>query len=630
MNFCVEAYKNKPAGPARKRKQVEGYRMYIDKENPLFIWFSQRHMTDREVEGVKEAWDAIPDDLREFSCLAIWLRERAAFKGKSERRSNYQNYLDHKPVMDECDRLGIPYYVYTEAYYSATGEGDNLLSRSEETAYTDEDCDRFYAHPCFCGFIHMELNCMGLIPEEINRLKTSIRAAKRHGGNVIWFEGALYFTPACETFAVDSDKEFYDLCTENSQRVIMLDKLNSHGSRFANLGAKLGSWLADTCGNWGIAFENWAWVEEGYTRLYSDEYMEPRSQPSLPDGTSYEWHILQMPAVQAAFDLLQRAPFGPTVFCLHEWPWFWVSDKVDPTSMTGAFRNLMYPLFQKILYDGDFIADKEEVKQKTKLAYQSSGGDALKYIDYYRDVKEVDGRDNALFGREADMFIDTYGPTSEKLAVFEKLNIAGVAGTWTMSTGRYGVIPILTNRADTAKAVPAAYVMDKDFYEKNLCGSKEKKLEFFNRFYEETSTGDLWIYIEGNYAFALNSAHNEKCLQQGEFVFKNYNIKLEINQFGFVIIKDCGDSLKIETNNLVQDTELAYNDMNGFLLDLITRDDFDYPEHYRTDKIEIAGFEKEPSLCIEKCGNADAGTEYKDGVLSVQITHNGICNISIK
>ena len=630
MNCHTQAFKNKIAGPLKKRKKVAGDRLYIDKENPLFLWFDQRRGTDREIEGVKDAWDAIPEDLREFSCLAAWLRERAEIKGKIPRRSNLENYLEHKSFMDECDRLGIPFFIFTEAYYSATGEGDSLLCRSDETPYTDEDCDRFYAHPCFCGFIHMELAGMGLIQDEIDRMKTSIRAAKRHGGKMILFDGSMYFTPACEVFGADFDKEFYDLCTENSECVIFLDKLNGRGTRFLSPSAKLGSWLSNVCGNWGIAFENWSWVEEGLTRLYDDTYMPPRSQPPLPDGTSYEWHILQMPAVQAAFDLLQRISFGPTVFCLHEWPWFWVSDRTDPVSMTGAFRNLMYPLFQKILYDDDFLKTKESVVSKIKLAYQTTESGDLKYIQHYEDVHEVGGRDEALFGREADMFIDTYGPSTERLEMFEKTGISGIAGTWTASCGRYGIIPLLTHRADASALLPDTYIMKKEFYKKNLYRNKDKKLDFFNKHYKETSRGDLWVYIEGDYAFALNPAHNEKCIKKSVFAFKQYIVTLTLSQFGFVILKECGDRLTIETNNLIQDTELAHNDMNGFLLDLVTREDFDYPEHYRTDCIEITGFSKEPSLLIEKCGNAKAEAAYKDGALSLDLTHNGICNVCVE
>ena len=342
--------------PARAGS-TNGMRVCVDNANPLFLFFPKVNTQNpSDVSSIQELYNLLPADIREYSAFVLW--------GTVYRASYAAFKAEMDPALTKCDQLGIPSIVLAEFWNTAAN--DTIVRGNQTvTALTETQIDQFYIdHPKFLGIMHFELSAMHLQNDEINRMKTSLKSAIRNDGMLFWVEGGSMNSPSCITDALNRDQDFYNLCSQNSKNVIFMDKENGHGMRFSNTSSALGGYIADCADNWGVAFENWSWWEEGMGKSGD---MGGKSRETLPEAgvAYYQPSMVGMTAYQ-------KISAGATVFTAHEVLRTFISEVWGSNNgqlkTSPAFDDMLYPIYQKILTES-LIPTKAEVKSRLKAAY---------------------------------------------------------------------------------------------------------------------------------------------------------------------------------------------------------------------------------------------------------------------
>lgn len=337
---AVEKLETHITAPVRKtRRKVEGTRLFIDNENPLFR-FHSFYIDGIKGEDAVKTYESLPEDIREFSAILIGNHE-----GK-EKDKRYKLIDDALAVTDEA---GVPVIAEIEIWNSCeTYEG-----------FSEEELSSLFEnHPSLVGLAHVELFCVEVTQEEIDRLKTSIRVAEKYGGLVVWADSELEICNSEMVFSqILADEELYNLMCNYSRNIIITDKHNGSGRHFAVQSEVIGCWLSGVCDNWGTNIEAWLWWEEGLGELgeqgigrrdYSDEL------------------INHYPPALAGIDTISDLVAGATVYSFEGIDLFRIVN--GEIQLNEVWWSVLYPLYQRILHGA--IPDKKEVISKIKACYQ--------------------------------------------------------------------------------------------------------------------------------------------------------------------------------------------------------------------------------------------------------------------
>ena len=561
-------------------------RRVVNTENPMFLFRSYLG-----VENMLTLWNMLPEDIREYSVIHL-------------------DYDQTKPIAEVlpaieemltvADREGIPVMWQIENWDSvSTREG---FTESQLLDYLD-------AHPSVIGFAHTEMSCGTCEPEELARMKTTLRACQQRGALFVWLD--MEYAGNRNVFArFMEDEEFHNMLSAYSHNVVLMDKHNGQGRHFAVQSAAMGMWLSDVCGNWGSNVESWLWYEEGFGQ-YDDAGGTHRSYP---------WYFIrQYPAAMFGIDTLNDAVGGATVFSFEEGV-MTLQNEAGETVFTPGFYNICYPIYQKMV-SGGLIPTKEQVKEKVKVAFQ--------YTDIDADIVDAD----AAEGFEASLFVDLYGPTRKSLNLYKPLR---VSKKWLPTTGRYYIVPSLSKYVDAAKLLPDAAIITAE-NAAELRNSK-KKLEFFDERYAEFYKGTATMYDMGGYSLLFNNHENitVDALQDAAFTLdsgKSMNVTLP--EHTYVMLYDQGNTLELELYNYRYDARAMLSDketMDAFHYAYIKGERDSNELDFRTVTFSVEGLTAAPRITAEGNNNASITTEWDadSGVLHVTVTMNGVVKLQIQ
>ena len=561
-------------------------RRVVNTENPMFLFRSYLG-----VENMLTLWNMLPEDIREYSVIHLDYDQTRQIE-------------EDLPVIEEmltvADREGIPVMWQIENWDSvSTREG---FTESQLVGYLD-------AHPSVIGFAHTEMSCGACEPEELARMKTTLRACRQRGALFVWLD--MEYAGNRNVFArFMEDEDFYNMLTSYSHNVVLMDKHNGQGRHFAVQSAAMGMWLSDVCGNWGSNVESWLWYEEGFGQ-YDDVGGTHRSYP---------WYFIrQYPAAMFGMDTLNDAVGGATVFSFEECV-MTLQNEAGETVFTPGFYNICYPIYQKMV-SGGLIPTKEQVKEKVKVAYQ--------YTDIDADILPADEEE----GFEASLFVDLYGPTRKLLNLYKPLR---VSKKWLPTTGRYYIVPSLPKYADVAKLLPDAVIITTE-NATELRNSK-KKLEFFDEQYAEFYKGSATMYDMGSYSLLFNNHENNTvdALQDAAFTLDaGKDMKIALPEHTFVMMYDKGNALDLELYNYRYDARAMLSDketMDAFHLAYIKGERDSNELDFRTVTFSVEGLTAAPRITAEGNNNASITTEWDadSGVLNVTVTMNGVVKLQIQ
>ncbi|MBQ8228793.1 MAG: hypothetical protein IJZ88_07255 [Clostridia bacterium] len=605
----------------RTRKKVDGLRMYVDEENPLFmIRNCPLYTGDLSAKAFANAaiktYYALPEDVRNFA--VIYIDEGPTYMTPEQQITFWDEMLC---ITDEA---GVPVVCQSECF---------CTNKTREPFTQQQLSDIMKRHETLIGFVQVELSTNGVTNEKLAydevtedngvnknilaRLKSCVRACKENGGLFIWQDMEyIYWKKANYVNFILQDKELYNLLKSCTENVIIMDKHNGHGRHFASQSNIMGCWLDDVCGNWGVNLENFLWYEEGLL-----EYDEIGVAPNEPDFA----YTAKYPPALYGIDMIADLVGGATVYAIEGTfsrggLYHWIDGEVV---MTPTFYDVLYPFYQLVLNGA--VPNKEQVKEKIKVAYKMTSPVAY-----------------ALSGNDAHilqgLYCDSFSFFNENFDV--KSNpYNDCTKDWVPSTGRYWIMPILPIHSDPDEVLPNSCVLNDFTYFLRLLFIKPIKQMFFNSKYKETYKGDGVLFDINDYIYVFNS--NESKVtgsnQTVSYTLPESGLELNTNFVAhtYAIFKEDGNKINIDLCNLRLDTDEVCAGLEGedeFMREYAMGEKMDDPKDFRESVIELSGFDSEPTVLADGSNTAKLKKEWNSSTktLAITVISNGEVRITIE
>lgn len=602
----------------RTRKQVDGLRMYVDEENPLFmirncpIWGGPQ-TGEAFAEYAIKTYYALPEDIRNFAVIYI---DEGTTDMTPARQLEFWDEL-----LTVTDSENVPIVCQSECF--CTNKTRDPFTQEELSAV-------FKEHKSLIGFVQVELSTNGVTNEKLAydevtedngvnknilaRLKSCIKACAENGGLFIWQDMEyIYWKKLNYVNHILKDKELYDLLKSNTENIVIMDKHNGHGRHFASQANIMGCWLDDVCGNWGVNLENFLWYEEGFI-----EYDDLGVAPNEPDPIT----TVRYPPALFGIDMIADLVGGATVYAIEGTfsrggLYHFVDGEVI---MTPTFYDVLYPFYQLILNGA--VPDKQKVKENVRVAYKMTSPTSY-----------------ALSGNDAHilqgLYCDTFTLIQEKI---ENIYF-NCTKDWVPSTGRYYIIPILPIYSEPEEVLPDSYILNDFKYFFNLLFINPIKTRFFNKFYEETYTGDGVLFDINDYIYVFNSNEN-KTIDSEQTV--NYTLpesgkkmSAEFVAHTYAVIDESKEKISIDLCNLRLDTDEVCGGLESedrFMRAYAAGGKRSNPENFRASVIELSGFENEPTVTADGSNGAKLKKEWNSETSTLMLTviSNGEVRITVE
>lgn len=602
----------------RTRKRVEGLRMYVDSENPLFmirncpIWGGPQ-TGEAFAEYAIKTFYALPEDVRNFAVIYI---DEGTTNMSPARQLEFWDEL-----LTITDAAGVPIVCQSECF--CTNKTRDPFTQEELSAV-------FKEHPSLIGFVQVELstngvtnehlayeevtNDMGVNKNILARLKSCIRACAENGGLFIWQDMEyIYHKKANYINQILEDRELYDLLKSCEQNVIIMDKHNGHGRHFASQSNILGCWLDGVCGNWGVNLENFLWYEEGFSE-YDDLGVAPNEAPDV--------YTAKYPPALFGIDMIADLVGGATVYAIEGTfsrggLYHFVDGEVV---LTPTFWEVLYPFYQRIL--GGAVPTKEQVKDNVKVAYKMSMPRAY-----------------ALSGNDAHILQGLYCETYNFFQENFNNTFFDCTKTWVPSTGRYYIVPILPIYSDPEEVLPEAEIITDFSYFFKLLFINSVKVNYFNKRYEQTYEGSGVLFDINDTVYIFNSNENKTIDSEQNISYtlpeSGKKLEAELVAHTYAIFDESEGEIDIELCNLRLDTDDVCNGLESedqFMREYAAGGKRDNPNDFRQTVITLSGFEAEPSVTANGTNGATLKKEWnaESQTLTLTVISNGRVLINVK
>ncbi len=601
----------------RTRKKVDGLRMYVDNENPLFmirncpIWGGPQ-TGEAFAEYAIKTYNVLPEDMRNFTVIYI---DEGPTDMTPARQLEFWDEL-----LTITDKANVPIVCQSECF---------CTNKTRDPFTQEELSDMFKKHESLMGFVQVELSTNGVTNEKLAydevtedngvnknilaRMKSCIKACAENGGLFIWQDMEyIYWKKLNYVNHILKDRELYDLLKSNSQNIVIMDKHNGHGRHFASQANILGCWLDGVCGNWGVNLENFLWYEEGFI-----EYDDIGVHPNEPDPIT----TAKYPPALFGIDMIADMVGGATVYSIEGTfsrggMYHFVDGEVV---LTHTFYDVLYPLYQRIL-DG-CIASKDEVKQNIKVAYKMT----LPYSF-------------PLSGNDAHFLQGLYCDTFTVLQ--EKINNIYFDCTkdWVPSTGRYYIIPILPIYSNPKEVLPDSYILNDFSYFFNLLFIIPIKVNFFNNRYEQTYEGNGVLFDIKDTVYLFNSNENKTVDSEQNIIYtlpqSSKKLDAEFVAHTYAVVNESDNVIDIELCNLRLDTDEVCNGLENedqFMRAYAAGGKRSNPKDFRQSVITLSGFDSEPQISAAGSNGAKLKTEWnaETGTITLTTVTNGRVKIHI-
>ncbi len=607
--------KSNTSTETRTRKKVDGLRMYVDEENPLFmirncpIWGGPQ-TGESFAEYAIKTYYALPEDIRNFAVIYI---DEGTTDMTPARQLEFWDEL-----LTVTDAANVPIVCQSECF--CTNKTRDPFTQEELSAV-------FKKHPSLIGFVQVELSTNGVTNEKLAydevtedngvnknilaRLKSCIKACAENGGLFIWQDMEyIYRKKLNYVNHILRDRELYDLLKANTENIIIMDKHNGHGRHFASQSNILGCWLDDVCGNWGVNLENFLWYEEGFI-----EYDDIGVKPNEPDPIT----TAKYPPALFGIDMIADLVGGATVYAIEGTfsrggLYHFVDGEVI---MTPTFWDVLYPIYQMILNGA--VPSKEQVKEKIKVAYKMTSP----------AFWALSGNDAHLL---QGLYCDTFSFIQEK---FDITPYFDCSKTWVPSTGRYHIIPILPIYSNPEEVLPESEILNDFSYFFNLLFINPIKTKFFDKYYEETYKGDGVLFDINDYVYIFNSNENKTIDSEQTVTYTLPESKKEINAsfvaHTYAIINESEEKIEIDLCNLRLDTDAVCHGLENedqFMRAYAAGGKMNNPNDFRTSVITLSGFETAPSVNAWGSNGAKGRAEWNAETQTLTLTV--ICNGEVR
>ncbi|MBQ7043407.1 MAG: hypothetical protein IJN78_02255 [Clostridia bacterium] len=616
-DFAVLPEKVTEQTELRTRKKVDGLRLYVDEENPLFMIrncpTANVNIPAVAADAAIKTYYALPEDVRNFT--VIYMDEGPAYMTPQEQLDYWYGLLDL------LEAAKIPVVLQSECF----------CTNKQRDPFTQEQLSDFFKkYTTLMGFVQVELSTNGVTNEKLAydevtddqgvnknilaRMKSCVKACAENGGLFIWQDMEYtYWKKMNYVNFLLQDKELYDLLKSNTENIIIMDKHNGHGRHFASQANIMGCWLDGVCGNWGVNLENFLWYEEGFV-----DYDDIGVRPNEPDFIT----TVRYPPALFGIDMIADLVGGSTVYAIEGTfsrggLYHFVDGEVV---MTPTFWDVLYPFYQHVLNGA--VPGKEEVKQNVKVAY-----------------KMFSPVSHALSGNDAHILQGFY---CDKFTFFQEkfTNVyLDCSKDWVPSTGRYYIMPILPIHSNPKEVLPDSYILNDFKYFINLLFINPIKQRFFDKKYEETYTGDGVLFDINDYIYAFNSNENKTIDAQQTVNYtlpdsgKDVTFKLESHTYA--IVNEDEEKISIDMCNLRLDTDevcAGLESEDEFMRKYAAGEKRSDPKNFRETVIELSGFDEKPTVTADGTNSAKLKQEWNaaTGTLTLTIISNGQVRMTVE
>lgn len=359
------------------------------------------------------------------------------------------------------------------------------------------------------------------------------------------------------------------LCPEN---FIMCEKYTTQTGFFNVESMCLGTWLSGFAGQYGIRFDQCGWTEE----------VGQNGDKDFPPAAG------ALPIIEHVMLTGQTIIDGPELIwqqCFKETGVVSVGNGYQSRNWEcfPQFVNINIDMFRKIIDGTIRIPSRKEVIDRTKLVI-------------LQDV--YSGDDNAQYCAPKNLYEGLYlrdddGNLWDNKCYFKK-------------TGRYPTIPVVFELCDEL-ANSFTYKINQSSFNGAWGSDVQLKIGKFNRIFPEEYTGELYAgRIENGWVIYNHLAGT----RNATIPFK-YNtcdkMELAFSKYTVAVVKEYADKVTFYMNN---------HDNGG---------------SNKTEVIKIYGCKSTPSCDISPRANGTAQItkEWKDGVYTLTVSHNGPLDLSV-
>ena len=412
----------------------------------------------------------------------------------------------------------------------------------------------------------------------------------KYGGMlIISFCGNIWSHPLNPIGMMKRNSALLNACKKYPEACLWLYKYTTSSCFYNNESVTLAPFISGLAKNYGVRYDNCGWngaleailgKDNGKKYPNSAGYGTVMEQTCINGGAVWDG-----PELIWTEDFQERGTTNVNGYTRRNWGTY------------KAFDNGWLDMFRKIIDGTLYIPSREEVVQRTKVVIindNNSGNDEQKYAsigDLY----------DGLY-KQKDPFNRGNGQWMDNFCYFKK-------------TGRYQAIPVVIDCYDElSKSIP---VKVKRSQYSSRWSSQARKVQEFDKLYEEVSTGDLYVARHKNelvtyYPFT----YFRKATTASASIPLRYNtcesLDLEYSKFGNGIVHEYADRIDLYLNNYRMDTTLAV-----------------------VDKVTIHGATAKPEYTYQRRANATGGapTETWDaetGTYELSIRHMGPVEVSIK
>lgn len=369
--------------------------------------------------------------------------------------------------------------------------------------------------------------------------------------------------------------DFAAKAKEHKEHLIYCEKYTTSANFYDMESMCLGVYMADYCGHYGMRFDQCGYDEhstrfpESIGGMTMMEHMMMTGQ-TVTDGPELIWKQCVRNLSDVKLD---------DGYSSRRWEFF------------PQFPNVYLDIWRKFTTDGVLrIMDREEVIDSTKVAIWN----------------------------EKTLFLPWEGRRSEKTLF---------TGLYALDNGTYGTDTVYLKKTGRYPSIPTMHVGDVPGFEKIVKQSEffktwptvEDKQKYFNSLFppqaEDDPAGGLYVrHIDNNWLVYNTSQYEDKAKEQTSTISLLYNscakVKVTMPMCSFGLVTEKADGLDIYLNNYRSFTSAQTTDM-----------------------LTISGCSSEPTVTFKERGQHKASTvksEYKDGNLTLSVTHNGPLDITVK
>ena len=563
----------------------------IDSQHPLWIV----HIDVWNAADPQKIIDLVPDDIKPYVCMNLSMScaydvDRGVYQRPQSALRTYKSWAT------VCQKNNM-WFMCQPASGGHTHIQDDDLETFE---YFFKNYPNFlgwnYAEQ-FWGFDEPGDKSSSSQTSRIALFAKLVEMSHNYGGLLtVSFCGNVWSHPLNPVGMLKRNSDLLEACRKYPEAILWLYKYTTSSCFYNNESVSFGPFIAGLAKNYGVRYDNCGW--NGAIDALLGEKSGCQYPVAAGIGTVMEQTCQNGGAVWDGPELIWTEDFQN------------LSNTTDAAGYTQrnwghfpGFDNAWIDMFRKIIDGTMYIPTREEVVGETKyviindLTSSSSQNDVQRNEDLYATWSDLyDG----LY-KQTDPFNRNSGQWMDNFCYFK-------------STGRYKTIPLVPELSDEiAKSIPNQVLKSK---RTTAFPSQTYKTAYFNRAYEQVSTGDLFVSRFKNQlvTYTPYTYMNAKKVASANIPLK-YNtcssLDLRYGKLSSGIIREYEDHIDFYLNNYRCDTTTNV-----------------------VDRIIVNGATAEPTYKMTLRAEATADEpviswDAENGKWTIELAHNGPVDLTI-